>query len=99
MQFTELATMNTNACAKRFEDIPHLRGAIQKQSVCTMGKKHNGICHGDSGNWKYLFDDKKKVDKNVMNLMELGGPLIDMTDPNHKTIVGISSWVYVVSFI
>lgn len=97
MQFTDLETINTEACAKHFEDIPELRGAVQKQSLCTMGKKHNGICHGDSGIKRNISIIKMSSKINFVD--DLGGALVDVTDPNHKTIVGISSWVYVVSGI
>lgn len=50
LQFTELETFNTKECAKRYENIPQFRGAVQKGNLCTIDKKNGGSCNGDSGN-------------------------------------------------
>lgn len=78
-----------------FADFPDLQELLHEANICTVDKKNGGACHGDSG---ISIDKSKSFIRNLnvreFLLSELGGGLIDVSNPNNKTIVGIASWVY-----
>lgn len=110
LQFSEFETITSDECATRFVNVPVFRDAIRKESLCAIDKKNGegsgnpnatGACHGDSGkiyNYEINYERNNFMIKCGFCFSKLGGGLIDVTDPNHKTIVGIASWVYPVIF-
>lgn len=50
LQFNEYETISRKECANRFANVPHLFKLVHEANICTMPKKNDSVCHGDSGN-------------------------------------------------
>lgn len=79
-----------------FAVFPDLQELLHETNICTVDKKNGGACRGDSG---ISIDKSKSFIHKFLSVREflfseLGGGLIDVSNPNNKTIVGIASWVY-----
>lgn len=102
LQYVEVQTLNRSECKKHYNSKLGLY-YISNSNVCTIGKDNDGPCKGDSGMTYmklmnsikfYIFTSNKSL-----YIANVGGPLADLTDSNHRTLVGVVSWGGAVIFL